>query len=307
MAELLSGVEAPKDGTIKNNELKQILKRRGCEDNVIKLILDLADGRDIMDCSGYSGSTTIIIPSSPTDQGYSIKINDNEGSLQEEVILMDFFAKYGLTQKVLNYIQNKKDYIITRKMPGEMALTQLCELKSLAEFMGKSLRSFHEINWDKTTMTAQEKQIILARSNQIFERCQKNTNGLSPMSDYQNDNNFKDMKNYIAQNKNQYVADDVIFHGDFNPRNVFSNGQHFTGLIDFTDSGYGDRHYDIYWTMWSVSLYLGLQGNPIMVNKCEETFKNAYGRDKIDENRMTLCKKMNCMYWQDSNDIKGLM
>lgn len=67
--------------------------------------------------------------------------------------------------------------------------------------------------------------------------------------------------------KNKYISDDVIIHGDYNLRNVFAKNSTFAGMVDFADTCFGDRHYDIYFSMWTVALYSGIIGQEEQVYK----------------------------------------
>ena len=194
--------------------------------------------------------------------------------------------------------------MITEEIKSPWALTKFTTITEMASFMGKTLREFHDINWDNYDMTEEEKNVLSNNGVRIISESLKHKEGLGFMADYQNDHNFKEMRNYIKSNINDYKADDVIIHGDYNPRNVYVKDNQSAGFVDVTDSGFGDRHYDIYWTMWTISLYLGVQSDPKKVLECERAFLSAYGEDIIDEKRMNLCKKLNCMYWQENNDIK---
>ena len=305
MADLIEGVEAPKEGIVYYDDVIKVLEQKNISINTLKYLKELINHRDVLDMSGYSGNSTIIIPSSNNNPyGYCIKFADQIESLKSEKILLKFFSRFGLTSQYVDYIQDNGDILITEEIKKPWALTTFTTINEMAYFMGKTLRKFHDINWKKCDMTEEEKNVLLTNGAKIITDSLNHEDGLGFMADYQNDHNFNEMKNYIESNINDYKSDDVIIHGDYNPRNVYVKDNESAGFVDVTDSGFGDRHYDVYWTMWTISLYLGVQSDPNKVLECEKAFLSAYGKDKLDERRMTLCKKLNCMYWQENNDIR---
>lgn len=305
MAKLIEDVEAPKESIIKYEKVINILENKKLSKDVLYYVKELLNGRDIIDMSGYSGKSTILIPSRNSGEtGYCIKFSDQKGILKNEKELLSLFSRYDYTSKIIDYISDSQDILITEQIKSPLALSELNNIKELATFMGESLRKFHDTNWNSKEIKDSEYKVLRENSEKIISESLLHDEGLTFMANYQDDYNFSDMKKYIADNIDLYQKDDVIIHGDFNPRNVFVNNNKLAGFVDVTDSAFGDRHYDIYWTMWTISLYLGVQGDIAKVLECENTFLEAYGYDKIDQKRLTLCKKINCMYWQENNDIK---
>ena len=305
MSELIDGVDSPKENIISNDYIMEVLKNKCISKETLCYLKEIIGGRNAVDMSGYSGNSTIIIPSSSSDKcGYCIKFSDNIGQLKNEYVLLNLFNKYNLTPKCIDYIQDGMDVLVTEEICNPFALKKYKTVEELSSFMGRSLRDFHDINWLKKDFSLEETNILCNNGDKIIEQSLQHDKGLSFMADYQNDYNFDKMREYISLNYSCYKKDDVIIHGDFNPRNVFIGNSKEFGFVDVTDSGFGDRHYDIFWTMWTISLYLGIQGDLAKRIECEEIFLDAYGRDKIDEKRLELCKKITCMYWQENNNIK---
>lgn len=303
MSELLEGVERPIEGLLKYDDVISTFRNMKISKRNLKKIENILINRNVIDMSGYSGNSTILVPKEKNKEGYCIKISSKINQLKKEKELLELFSSKKLTADIIDYIQDGMDILITRQMEGEEAIKNHSSIRSLSEFMGKSLREFHDLSQIFKVDDDTKKTLIL-NGEKIIKDSLIHSKGLQFMGDYQKDHDYDKMKKYIQENLGDYHSD-VIIHGDFNPRNVFStNKGEFTGFVDVTDSGYGDRHYDIFWTMWTISLYLGVQGDANKVKECEEIFLDAYGTDAIDERRMQLCKKLTCMYWQESNDIK---
>ena len=304
MSNLIEDVEAPKKRIIKYKDLTRILESKDLSLDTLYYLKKLINKRDVIDTSGYSGNSTIIIPKdSNNEKGYCIKVSDPEWGLYKEKVLLNLFSKYGLTSEVVNFIQDNKDILITEKVEYPWAIDKYTTIDDMANFLGKTLRKFHDIKWNIEEFTEEELQILKANGRKIIDNALKHEEGLRFMADYQNDHDYNQMKEYIKANINDYKDDDVIIHGDYNPINVFVKDSNSAGFVDVTDSGFGDRHYDLFWTIWTSTLYLGINSEKDKTTIWEDAFLNAYGRDKVDEKRLTLCKKINCMYWQEHNDI----
>lgn len=55
-----------------------------------------------------------------------------------------------------------------------------------------------------------------------------------------------------------------------------------TGYIDVGYGGIGDRHYDIFWGLWSLQFNLGSEDY-------SRQFVKSYGKHLIDQDRLRLC------------------
>ena len=305
---LIGDVSMPSDSKVENRKIFEALRNRGCLKEDIEYIYSLIGEREAFDFSGYSGITTIVVPkSNPADKGYCIKISDNPSELYENSIMCSLMAKYKFSSNVVKYISSNKDYLITEQIDAPMALNVFNDFRTLAQFMGTSLRNFHNTVWELDKMTKEELNILRSRTESMFKKALSHEKGLEFLAQYQKNMDYESMRGYLKQHQYKYISDDVIIHGDYNPRNVFAKNSTFAGIVDFADTCFGDRHYDIYFSMWTVALYSGIIGQEELVSECENIFLDAYGRDKIDNSRMELCKKLTCMFWQEHNDINALI
>ena len=298
----------PSDVRVDNVKAIESLKKRGCKDKDLKIVQEFFDGRELYDFSGYSGVATILaINDNPSVKNYCVKICDAPFGLKRSYIMMKLMAKHNLSPKVIEYMTTNKDYLITECIEYPMAINAFDDFRSLATFMGRSLRKFHDTQWDFDSMTHEEKYELQKKGNLIFNEAISHERGLSFLAQYQNDFEFAEMKKFLLDHKDVYMKDDVIIHGDFNPRNVFVNNDELGAVVDLEDTCFGDRHYDIYFSMWATALYSGIVEDKKLLKECERIFLESYGIDKIDVARMEYCKKLACMYWQEQNDINGLI
>lgn len=305
---LIQNVEMPADAEVNFKILDDNLKRRGCKNNDILYIEELIHNNRIYDFSGYSGTTTILTKDVTNEgKGYCIKICDEPKKLKRNYVMLNLFNRYGIAPKVFKFISDNKDYLIMERINSPMANNVFCNYKDLARFMGKSLRKFHDINWKSKSFTIEEEKMIKEKTESIIPIALSHSKGLEFLAAYEENKDYNSMKKYLVDNMRNYIPD-VIIHGDFNPRNVFVDKNcELKAIIDLEDTCWGDRHYDIYFSMWTVALYSGISQNRNEVQKCEKIFLDSYGREKIVMQRMNYCKKLACMYWQESNDINGLI
>lgn len=305
---LIEDVSMPTDAKVDFEQALVALKNRGCARSEIEYLKEIMYNKKLYDFSGYSGITTILaVSGSSRENDICIKISDVPCSLNRNFVITDFLSKYNISPRVIRYISKDKDYLIMERARGEMAINVYTDFRKLSEFMGKSLRKFHDINWNIENMTVQEKYILTLKTNHLFSEALSHKEGLKFLAQYQHDFDYVSMKKYLSQHERDYIKNDVIIHGDFNPRNIFVKNNNLSSVVDLEDTCFGDRHYDIYFSMWTVALYTGILENEKLVKESEDIFLSSYGRDKIDECRMEICKKLACMYWQEHNDIKGLI
>ncbi len=305
---LIEDVEMPKDSKVDVHQVFKALKWRGCAENEIDYLKRIISDKEIFDFSGYSGITTFLaVSSKECERNLCIKISDTPHDLERSYVMLNLMSKYNLFPQIIKYISTNKDYLITEVIEAPMAINAFNDFRSLSRFMGTALRRFHDIQWNIFSMTELEKKLILSKTASILPEALSHEKGLNFLAQYQNDFDYVAMKKYLKEHKEDYIKDEVMIHGDFNPRNVFAKDGNLMAVIDLTDTCFGDRHYDIYFSMWTVALYSGILDNPKLVTECQNIFLDSYGREKIDQQRMEYCKKLTCMYWQEHNDIKGLI
>ena len=192
------------------------------------------------------------------DDGYYLK-KAEKGSLKTEAELTAYFNKKGLAAEVLSYESGLFDYFLTRKVFGEDCVhpAYLENPKKLCETTATLLRKLHEEDFSDCPTD---------RMKTYFETV---------------DNNYKKgvFDNSIFTKKWQ------IGNGDYCLPNIMLNNWKFSAFIDLGNGGIGDRHIDLFWGIWT--LYFNLK-----TNKYDDYFMDAYGRDKIEEEKLYLIAAM---------------
>lgn len=305
---LIDDVDMPKDQKVEINQAFEKLKLRGCKETDLEYLKSIIMDGEIYDFSGYSGITTFLVTNRRNNEkNLCIKISDRPFELQRNYVIMGLMSKYNLFPKIIKFFSINKDYLITEAITYPMALNKFKDFRKLSEFMGKALRNFHDIQWDISSMTEEEKKTLETKSESILPEALSHEKGLKFLAQFQGDCNYDKMKEYLIKYQEEYIKDEVIIHGDFNPKNVFAKNDKLGAVVDLTDTCFGDRHYDICFSMWTVALYCGILNDSKITEECNNIFLDSYGRDKIDKRRMKYCEKLACMYWQEHNDINGLI
>lgn len=304
--EHLNGVEPPGRKKISNGIFIKILKEKiKCSDYLIDYLKVLSDNKEILDVSGYSGSSTILIEDNKYDDSYVVKIQP-KNSLFEEFIAYKFYNKYNLTSNALKYEDcGNYEIMIVKKINALTAGQYFDTFEEVSKFMGTELRRIHDMNFDCHNMTYEERFVFDNKYKRIYKEALESNEALIYMCQYLNDYDILKMKEFLRKNVD-YIDGKTLLHGDFNPNNVFVKDGKLVGVVDFKDTGFADRNYDVFWSMWTTSLFSGLHYNREKLDKCEKIFLDSYGRDAIDEERIEFCKKLTCLYWKQHDEISRL-
>ena len=84
----------------------------------------------------------------------------------------------------------------------------------------------------------------------------------------------------VIEKKGRLLRTETLLHGDHCLPNIILDDWKFSGYVDLGDGGVGDRHVDIFWTIWS--LWFNLKTD------CRERFIDAYGRADVDDERLRI-------------------
>lgn len=181
------------------------------------------------------------------------------GMLERSAKAQEYFHLKGLTSPLIAFEQEDgRDYLLVRAVPGAYACDKalMNQPKLLTRALGETVRMLHEVSAADCPLTDAN-----ARALEAYER----EAGAAYAGDL------------------SVLRRDALIHGDMCLPNIFLGGDYrFTGFIDLGDSGLGDRHFDLYWAMWSLAYNL-------KTPDYNEAFLNAYGRDAFDPARYDLC------------------
>ena len=209
----------------------------------------------------------------------------NEGSLKTESLMTEYMYSLGLSSELLYYgSHDGKDYLLTRKIPGEDCTDSryLSDPKKLCVATAELLRKLHET--DGKDCPVRDKILRYAGSvRKGFDGCSYEPDLFSGIWEF---GSFEEARR-AAEEGLKYLKGDTLLHGDYCLPNILLDDWKFSGFIDLGYGGMGDRHIDILWGIWTLKYNLGTA-------EYTERFKDAYGRDRIDEDmlRMTAAMEM---------------
>ena len=194
------------------------------------------------------------------------------GTLQREAAMTEFFHSKGLAAEVLGYISREKDYLLTRKIPGEDCINPqyLADPKRLSQLTGELLRTLHETDFSGCPIPNRTAEYIAAAERGYREN--RYEADLFPDNwGYRTpEEAWRDVETYRP-----YLKTDTLLHGDYCLPNILLDNWKFSGFIDLDTGGVGDRHVDIFWGAWTLRFNLHTDA------WCSR-FLDAYGRDRIE-------------------------
>lgn len=230
----------------------------------------------------FSGASVYDSSSSPEarvyfiekDGGYYLKIAE-KGALSREAELTQYFHSKGLSAEVLAYLSAERDFMLTRRVEGEdMTFGKyLDEPKKLCQTSAELLRALHETEFSACP--------VKDHTARYLSTAEKNfCKGLYDLSFAPEFASAKQAYAYLCANAH-LLRNEVLLHGDYCLPNIMLNDWRFAGFIDVGNGGIGDRHVDLYWGAWTLCFNLG-------TDALRERFFDAYGRDKIDEEKLRI-------------------
>ncbi|WP_127530411.1 aminoglycoside 3'-phosphotransferase [Paenibacillus kobensis] len=207
-------------------------------------------GAAVYDSSCSEDAKTLYI--SGSERAF-LKIS-SKGSLEREYRMTNFLHRHLVAPRAIAYESDSDyDYLLTESVTGEdgTAEEHIANPNKLASVFGENLRRLHSLPVEGCPYSKRTVELV----------DEARTNGF----DLQMLNEF----NYSAN-------DNVVIHGDYCLPNIIMDDFSFKGFIDLGSGGIGDRHYDLYWGIWT------LQYN-LKTDRYRQVFLDAYGRSDIDE------------------------
>ena len=211
------------------------------------------------------------------DGGYYLKVG-GAGKLRQEAEMTAYFYKKGLGTEILSYVSGENDIMLSRAVAGLDCTSDiyLAEPKRLCDLLAERLRALHELDASDCP--------IKDRVGEYIARAEANYH-----ADSYNKEHFPDSFGFrsgeeaygVLQEGKHLLKNECLIHGDYCLPNVMLDGWKFSGFIDVDQGGIGDRHIDLFWGRWSL-------GFNLKTNELGERFLDAYGKDKIDKDALSV-------------------
>lgn len=203
------------------------------------------------------------------EDGFFLK-SAPKGSLAKEVAMTRFFHEKGLGAEVLAYESLERDWMLTRRIPGEDCIDPmyLSDPQRLCDTTAQLLRQLHDLDPAGCPIHRTADYLATARHNY---KTRQYDASLFP------DNwGFATAEEAWAEveRNGHLLRSDTLLHGDYCLPNILLQDWRFSGFIDLDAGGLGDRHIDLFWGMWSLQFNL-------KTDAFRERFLDVYGRDKV--------------------------
>ena len=210
------------------------------------------------------------------EDGYFLK-RAAKDALAEEAALSKVFADAGLGPAVLAYVPAEHDWLLTRRIPGEDAAHFIEDGARLSALLGPVFRELHDRGLsfagdaplpDRTAALLDSADRGLL-SGAYHEYLRPERYGIRSPEDAR----------AVLENSRDLLRPDCLIHGDACLPNVMIADGRFSGFVDCGGAGRGDRHTDLFWTVWSLAYNL-------KTDAWGDRFLDAYGRDAVEEERL---------------------
>lgn len=206
---------------------------------------------------------------------YYLKIN-GKGRLLRESAMTEFLYSHGFSAKVVKYLSDEEnDYLLTEKLPGEDGISgdHLDDPKRLARTFGESLRRLHSLPLSGCPFAK--------RSEEMLNDAEKNIKIGRINTEFTPEGMEQAVKKLALMRG--HLKDEAVIHGDYCLPNIIMDDFSFTGFVDLGYGGVGDRHYDLFWGIWTLNYNL-------KTDEFRNHFLDAYGKDDIDFDKLDLCR-----------------
>lgn len=226
-------------------------------------------------CKVYDSSCSDTVRVYYLDSGLFVK-EGAAGSLAHEAEMGRIFHQRHLGPEVLDYLTGEKDYLITREVTGQ----DLCHHTDKPELiccqMGEKLRLLHSQPCE---------DVPTAPAFALYERTLNGAISDKGFEKYVLLDSFaiatKEDAWQLAQKGRESLQQEALIHGDACLPNMMMENGEITSFIDFSCSGLGDRHIDLFWAVWSLSFNLKTE-------KYTDYFLDCYGRQQVEREKLRL-------------------
>lgn len=242
-------------------------------------ILPFAEKAVIFDSSCSSAARVWYLD---REEGFYLK-RAARGTLGQEAEMTAFFREKGLSARVVAYESGEYDWLLTSRIAGEDCLHRryLENPERLCDTLGSVLRLLHGQAAAGCPVRHSPEEMLrraaCARDAGKFNRELAEEQGFSSAEEAWQ----------AAVSGAALLKTDTLIHGDYCLPNVMLDNWRFSGLIDVGGGGIGDRHVDLFWSIWSL-------GYNLRTTAYTQRFLDAYGREAVDPEALRTVAAMEC-------------
>ncbi len=211
------------------------------------------------------------------DGGYFLKKSD-KGTLEKEASMTEYFAEKGLSAKVISYISEESDWMLTERVEGEDCTFSkyLEKPERLCDTLAQTLRMLHSLETDGCPIKNRTADYLAGAEKNYREGLFDPSYFMPDLRPQNADEAWK-----IVSEKKHLLKADTLLHGDYCLPNVLLDDWRLSGFIDLGAAGVGDKHVDLYWGAWTLNFNL-------KTDKYRKRFFDVYGRDEVNEELISL-------------------
>lgn len=211
------------------------------------------------------------------DGGYYLKISP-KGTLAHEAEMTRYFHKKGIAARVLDYVSEEQDFLLTERLAGEDCThaAYVAEPERLCDLLATLLRTLHEESCENCPVPDRT-GVYLATVEQNYKKGMFDPIYLPAALRSMTAKEAWE----LVKAEGSHLRRDVLLHGDYCLPNILLDGWRFSGFIDLDNAGVGDRHIDLFWGVWTLEFNL-------KTDRFAQRFLDAYGRDAVDNSLLEL-------------------
>ena len=195
-----------------------------------------------------------------------------KGALQKEASMYRFFHEKGLAPELIAYESLEYDWMLTLRAKGEDCVDAryLSDPRRLCDTTALLLRQLHETDISGCPQCRTADCLGTAAEN--FHAGRYDTSLFPDNWGYASP---AEAWAVIVENGG-FLRSDTLLHGDYCLPNIVLDNWQFSAFIDLDAAGMGDKHFDLFWGMWSLQFNLKTDAY------CQR-FLDAYGQDSIQK------------------------
>ncbi len=199
----------------------------------------ILSGADVYDSSCSPETRVYYIE---RDKGYFLKVSP-KGTLRKEAELDAYFYAKGLGARVIEYLSDDKDWLLTERVFGEDCCDAryLAEPERLCDIIAVKLRELHSLDFADCPVKNRMDDYFLTLENNY----KKGQYDLSYLPLHMSKMSADEAYRFARENKSK-LKNDTLLHGDYCLPNIMLDDWHFSGFIDLGNGGVGDRHIDLF-------------------------------------------------------------
>lgn len=211
------------------------------------------------------------------DGGYYLK-KCRAKSLAREAQMSAYFASKGLGARVLDYTTAAEDWLLTERVAGEDCThaDYISDPERLCDTIAELLRTLHDSDTAGCPVPDRMSEYI-ALAEENYRAGKYDLSLFGDKIDFAS----ADEAYSVFQAGKGALERNTLLHGDYCLPNIMLDNWRFSGFIDVGNGGVGDRHVDIFWGAWT--LWYNLK-----TDKYSHRFLDAYGRDKVDMEKLKI-------------------